>query len=55
MNVYYLLYIPFATAASIGVSDVEPEDPTVPFLHRAGTHESHIMWMERIDLGDGGH
>ncbi len=46
MNIYYLLYIPFATSGSIGVSDVQPEDPTVPFLHFPGTHESHVMWME---------
>ncbi len=50
MSVYYLLYIPFATAASIGVSDVAPEDPTVPYLHQAGTHESHIMWMQTVKL-----
>lgn len=55
MSVYYLLYIPFATSASIGVSDVAPEDPTVPYLHRAGTHESHIMWMQTIELSESEH
>jgi len=55
MSVYYLLYIPFATSASIGVSDVHTADPTVPYLHRAGTHESHLMWMETVKLAEGGH
>ncbi len=50
MSVYYLLYIPFATAASIGVSDVAPDDPTVPYLHQAGTHESHVMWLKTVKL-----
>ena len=50
MSVYYLLYIPFATSASIGVSDVVPDDPTVPYLHQAGTHEAHVMWTKTVKL-----
>ena len=52
MSVYYLLYIPFATSASIGISDVSPDDPAVPYLHHAGTHESHVMWMKKVKLSD---
>ena len=50
MTVYYLLFIPFATTASIGVSDVRPDDPTVPYLHHPGTHEAHVMWAGEVTL-----
>lgn len=54
LSVYYLLYVPFATSSTIGVSDVRPDDPTVPFLHHPGTHESHLMWMRAVTLTPSG-
>lgn len=50
LSVYHLVYVPFATSESIGVSDLEPDDPAVPFLHHAGTHEAHVMWSETVPL-----
>lgn len=40
------LHVAFATSASIGVSNVAPEDPTVPYLCHAGTNEPHNVRME---------
>lgn len=38
----YVVYIPYATAESTGLS-LKPELPGMPWLMDAGTHRAHIM------------
>lgn len=46
MTVYYLLYLPYATTATVGIPDQSPGDAS-PWLHLAGTCRAHVMWFER--------
>ena len=46
MTVYYLLWLPRATTASIGLIDVNPHDDS-PWLHMEGTCRAHVMWYEK--------
>lgn len=52
MTVWYLLWLPHATAASEGVPDTDPGDGR-PFLHQAETCSAHVMWSEvrPVDTG----
>jgi len=46
----YVLYMPYATAESVGLSD-KPTVPGIPWLMGAGTYKAHIM----INPSDMGH
>ena len=52
MTVYYLLWLPLATTASIGIVDENPGDGS-PWLHKAGTCQAHVMWSEQRPIPDG--
>ena len=52
MTVYYLLWLPQATTASIGIVDENPGDGS-PWLHKAGTCQAHVMWPEQRPISDG--
>ena len=49
VEVYRLLYHPYATEATLGVSEVDLEDGT-PWLHDAGECTAHVMWSDRRAL-----
>jgi hypothetical protein len=41
-NYRYVVYIPWATAASTGLP-IKPEAPGMPWIMDPGTHRAHIM------------
>nr|HPH46932.1 hypothetical protein [Chryseolinea sp.] len=41
-NFRYVVYIPWATAASTGLP-IKPEAPGMPWIMDPGTHRAHIM------------
>ncbi len=41
-NLRYVIYIPYATAASTGLP-LKPEAPGMPWIMDPGTHRAHIM------------
>lgn len=49
VNVYYLVYLPLQTTASLAITDSDPGDGK-PWLHHAGTCMAHVMWSEVRDF-----
>lgn len=47
-TVYRLLWLPFATTASIGVPSEDPGQGR-PWVHQAGSCGAHVMWSERLE------
>lgn len=45
-TVYFLLYVPFTTEATLAVTATDPGSGA-PWLHQAGTCTAHVMWSER--------
>jgi hypothetical protein len=45
IDVYYLVYVPFQTTASLAITDSDPGGGR-PWLHHAGTCMAHVMWNE---------
>lgn len=46
-TVYRLLWLPFATTASIGLPSEDPGEGR-PWLHQSGSCGAHVMWSERL-------
>jgi hypothetical protein len=47
MTMYHLLWVPFETQQTLGVTNQDPGDGRA-WLHHGGTCQAHIMWSEKV-------